>query len=59
MSKTITSDPATDEPIDYEAAIDLCLAETDELLKKMKTDREETERLREETWAILERLKAV
>ena len=58
MSKTITYDPAEDEPIDYKAAVVECIEKVDKILREIHDKQEETARLREETKVILERLKA-
>lgn len=58
MSKTLTYDSAEAEPTNYKAATVECLETIDRMLAEMKESREKTERLRNETWEILDRLKA-
>ncbi len=58
MSKTLTDDATEDERIDYKAATIECIEKIDRMLVEMKESRENTERLRKETWEILDRLKA-
>lgn len=57
MSKTIISDTAADEPLNYEEAINQLLVEMTQANEKMEHDQEEIERLKAETREILARLK--
>ncbi len=58
MSETIPYDKANNEKIDYEAEFDKYLKLIDEIHKRIAEDQDETERLRNETWEIINRLKA-
>ena len=58
MSKTITIEPRKDEPVDYETEIERQLKLLDEMHKEIAVSEKETARLREETWEIINQLKA-
>lgn len=59
MSKTLTYDPSKDEPTDYEAATVECIKKIDELHEEIENSENESARLREETWVVLNRLEKI
>jgi hypothetical protein len=58
MDDQTLGQPVLTTPADYEAAIDRCLAQMRRLREKMDRDQAEIDRLKAETRAILEQLRA-
>jgi hypothetical protein len=58
MDEMIGNELPASEPTDLKAAVEDCIKRIDQAFAQMTRSQEEIDRLKAETWTILERLKA-